>query len=140
MNDLSVVPHGAWPSPITADLVATGGVSLGQVEIHAGTVYWIEGRPAEAGRSVLARRAPGADAEDVTPALFDARRSRIGLRIGHRNGNIDDFDVIIGTALVGHWGATGQQNGREQAQEPRKYKDQFFNRNTSIGWLFVLIQ
>ena len=36
-------------------------------------VYWTEGRPAEAGRNVLVRRAPDGATVDVTPAPFNAR-------------------------------------------------------------------
>ena len=43
-------PYGSWTSPISAALVATGGVRLGEVRASEGSLYRIELRPAEAGR------------------------------------------------------------------------------------------
>lgn len=68
-----VLPYGAWPSPITADLVARAGVRLAAPWIAEGVVWWTEGRPLEAGRVVLVRRLPGARPEDVTPLGFSVR-------------------------------------------------------------------
>jgi dipeptidyl aminopeptidase/acylaminoacyl peptidase len=38
-----------------------------------GAAWWLEGRPAEAGRTVLVRRPAGGEAADVTPEGFDVR-------------------------------------------------------------------
>jgi dipeptidyl aminopeptidase/acylaminoacyl peptidase len=66
-------PYGSWKSPITADLIVAGTVSLDQVVLDGQDVYWLEGRPAEAGRYVVVRRTPHGKTEDVTPAPFNAR-------------------------------------------------------------------
>ena len=47
------LPCGAWPSPLSPERVAAGAVSLAYAGAADGTLYWIEGRPAEKGRSVL---------------------------------------------------------------------------------------
>ena len=68
----AVSPYGSWRSPISADLVASGGVSLSQVQLDGEDVYWIELRPKEGGRNVIVRRRNG-DVEDITPEGLDAR-------------------------------------------------------------------
>jgi dipeptidyl aminopeptidase/acylaminoacyl peptidase len=55
------MPCGAWPSPLSAELAAAGAVALSYAGTHDGTLYWVEGRPAEGGRSAL--MACGADGE-----------------------------------------------------------------------------
>ncbi|MGH2717177.1 MAG: S9 family peptidase, partial [Actinomycetota bacterium] len=69
----STAPHGSWASPISADLVASGGVRLQQVAWSGDDLYWSEGRPNEGGRSVIVRRAPGGGTTEVTPPGFNAR-------------------------------------------------------------------
>ena len=66
-------PYGSWPSPITADLLVEQVVSLGQLAVSGQAVYWLEGRPAEGGRQVVVRWAPGHDPVDVVPPGFSAR-------------------------------------------------------------------
>jgi dipeptidyl aminopeptidase/acylaminoacyl peptidase len=68
----TTAPYGAWRSPISAELVAAGGVSLDEVRVAGGTVHWIEGRPLEGGRQVVCRAAPGGPV-DVIPEGFNAR-------------------------------------------------------------------
>ena len=53
------LPFGSWPSPISAELVAAGGVKLEGVAVSAGDVWWQEIRPADQGRSVLVSSAAG---------------------------------------------------------------------------------
>jgi len=48
-------------------------VSLSGLQVGGEALYWIEGRPAEAGRQVIVRWAPGTDPVDVLPAPFSAR-------------------------------------------------------------------
>jgi dipeptidyl aminopeptidase/acylaminoacyl peptidase len=68
-----VAPYGAWPSPITADMVARMGTRITAPWLSEGIVWWLEMRPAEEGRVVLVRKQPGGDAVDVTPAGFSVR-------------------------------------------------------------------
>ncbi|MGH8884274.1 MAG: S9 family peptidase [Egibacteraceae bacterium] len=68
------VPYGAWPSPVTADLVAGAATRLDQVVLGETVVYWLEGRPAEGGRQVVVARDDGGGApRDVTPAELNVR-------------------------------------------------------------------
>ena len=72
-HDWTVLPYGAWPSPITADAITAGTVGLGGVTVDGPDVYWVEGRPSEGGRSVLVRRTPDGTVSDVTPRPFNVR-------------------------------------------------------------------
>lgn len=67
------MPYGAWPSPITADMVARTGVRLSAPWLEDGVVWWLEGRPVESGRVVLVRKAQDAEPVDVTPPGFSVR-------------------------------------------------------------------
>jgi dipeptidyl aminopeptidase/acylaminoacyl peptidase len=66
-------PYGSWPSPISAARVAAQGLRLGGVAVDGDDLYWLEGRPAEGGRSVLVRRSGGGGVRDVVPAGFNVR-------------------------------------------------------------------
>ena len=66
-------PYGTWPSPISAEAVATQGVRLGSVAVDADDVYWLERRPNEGGRSVLIRRRADGRYEELTPQGFNVR-------------------------------------------------------------------
>ncbi|HEX4941552.1 MAG TPA: prolyl oligopeptidase family serine peptidase [Actinomycetota bacterium] len=66
-------PFGTWRSPISAEMVSAGAVSLMQPHLHEGVAYWLEGRPAEGGRSVLVRADAFSEPEDITPSGFNAR-------------------------------------------------------------------
>jgi dipeptidyl aminopeptidase/acylaminoacyl peptidase len=70
----ATAPYGSWSSPISAELVAAGGVSLDEVRVSQDVVYWVEGRPLEQGRQVICRAVPGSrDPEEVIPDGFNAR-------------------------------------------------------------------
>ncbi|HXU35557.1 MAG TPA: prolyl oligopeptidase family serine peptidase [Blastocatellia bacterium] len=64
---------GSWKSPITSDLIVAGTIGLNEIALDGDDVYWIEGRPSEGGRSVIVRRTPDGNIDDVTPPGFNAR-------------------------------------------------------------------
>ncbi len=68
-----VKPYGSWKSPITSDLMVSETIGLGQIAIDGEDVYWIEGRPAEAGRTVIVRRTPDGQTIDIAPPPFNVR-------------------------------------------------------------------
>ncbi len=72
-NAKTTTPYGAWPSPITADLITGGVVGIGQVSLDDGMVYWTELRPSEGGRTALLRRLADGSIEEVTPEPINVR-------------------------------------------------------------------
>ena len=66
-------PYGSWKSPITTALIVSGAVGLGQVALEDDNVYWVEMRPSEGGRMVIARRNADGTTTDVTPPPYSAR-------------------------------------------------------------------
>jgi hypothetical protein len=69
----ATAPFGTWRSPISAEMVSVGGVALSTLWLEDGSVYWLERRPTEAGRSVVVHAAPFSEPVDVTPSGFDVR-------------------------------------------------------------------
>jgi len=69
----SITPYGAWPSPVTADLITGGVVGIGQVSLDGDILDWSELRPAEGGRTSLMRRLPDGTIEEVTPEPINVR-------------------------------------------------------------------
>lgn len=70
---MTVAPYGSWRSPIDAAKVVAAGIGLGEPAIDGETIYWLESRPAEAGRSVLVVKRPDADQVDLLPAPWNFR-------------------------------------------------------------------
>jgi len=73
LTERIVAPYGTWSSPITAEMVARAGTSLSAPWIEDGTVWFLEGRPAEGGRVVLMRAEVDREPVDVTPSGFNVR-------------------------------------------------------------------
>jgi dipeptidyl aminopeptidase/acylaminoacyl peptidase len=73
MSDAASRPCGSWPSPISAQLVAGGEVSLSELRLVDGATFWIEGRPTDGGRRVLVRADPFSEPADVTPTGYNVR-------------------------------------------------------------------
>ncbi len=69
MAEERVAPYGSWSSPITSDLIVAATIGLGEVALDGETVYWLESRPEEGGRSVLMRRSRSGEIAEVTPPL-----------------------------------------------------------------------
>ena len=47
------MPYGSWPSPISAQALVEGVVGLSGLKSDGEHLLWLEGRPEEAGRTVL---------------------------------------------------------------------------------------
>ena len=69
----TVAPFGAWPSPISAEMLATTTIGLGEATIEDGIAYWLEMRPTEGGRFVVVSGDPHTTPADVTPEGYNAR-------------------------------------------------------------------
>jgi dipeptidyl aminopeptidase/acylaminoacyl peptidase len=73
MTSTSTAPFGAWPSPISAEMVAAGATPLSSVVLDGSDVYWLAGRAAEAGRTTMMRKRGAGAASEVTPLPFNVR-------------------------------------------------------------------
>ena len=74
------LPFGSWPSPITANMITSSSVGMGDLAVSStNELYWKESRPTEGGRQCVVRYAPndsGAserNAVDVTPTDANVR-------------------------------------------------------------------
>jgi dipeptidyl aminopeptidase/acylaminoacyl peptidase len=67
-------PFGSWKSPLTAGIVATSSNVYSEIELaNDGSVYFLERRPSELGRSVVLRSTSVGQIEELTPPGFNAR-------------------------------------------------------------------
>src|SRR6478609_4558036 len=73
MTDPAVAPYGSWRSPIRVDDLVGDNVTLAEPWLDSDDVYWLEGRPAEAGRRVLVRVAADGSVADLTAAPISVR-------------------------------------------------------------------
>ncbi|MGH8581337.1 MAG: S9 family peptidase [Gammaproteobacteria bacterium] len=73
MSGQVIAPYGTWASPITADLIVSKTVGLAEPSLRGASLYWIEQRPDEAGRSALVQRDAAGLVRDVLPAPYNAR-------------------------------------------------------------------
>jgi len=72
-TDRRTLPYGSWPTPITSAVVVARAVGLGEARVDGEQVVWSEARPAEGGRTALARRVPGGPVEELLAADENAR-------------------------------------------------------------------
>ena len=74
MAEVKTAGYGSWKSMITSELVSSSSIRFdGYLEIAGDDIYWIEMRPAEAGRYVLVRCSGDGTASDVNPKPYNAR-------------------------------------------------------------------
>ena len=73
MTQSQSIPCGTWTSPLTPALAAVNAVSLAFASAVGGTLNWIEGRPAEKGRSVWMKRLPTGEVLDALSVEADVR-------------------------------------------------------------------
>jgi hypothetical protein len=112
----TVAPYGSWASPITAESIARGSVTLSAPEVAANAVWWIEGRPTEGGRQVIVRaELDGSGRHDVFGEGFSART-----RVHEYGGGayaVVDGDVVFSNDADGRV-ARGRGRGGERDRRP----------------------
>lgn len=69
----TILPYGRWNSPFSAASVAAGGIRLREPLWDGKTLYWLEGRPQESGRTAIVCRKYDGTIQDLIPAPFNAR-------------------------------------------------------------------
>lgn len=73
MTQPQIAPYGSWTSPITAEMIVAGTIGLSSITLDGEDTYWIEGRAAQAGRSVIVRRTADGTTTDLTPSSLSIR-------------------------------------------------------------------
>jgi dipeptidyl aminopeptidase/acylaminoacyl peptidase len=96
LTEKAVAPYGTWTSPITAEMVASAGRSLGGAWLADSVAWFLEGRPSEGGRVVLMRAPAGGEPVDVTPEGFNVRTT------AHEYGG-GAFCIHAGTAFFSNF-------------------------------------
>src|SRR5262249_49138645 len=66
-------PYGSWKSPITSELIVAQSITLSELCLDGGHVYWLEGRPQEQGRYVVVRADREGRPADAPPPTYNAR-------------------------------------------------------------------
>jgi dipeptidyl aminopeptidase/acylaminoacyl peptidase len=67
------LPYGSWPSPISVEMAVGASHELSEPRPDGDDLYFLESRPAEAGRVVLMRRTGGGTFGDVVPDDMNVR-------------------------------------------------------------------
>ena len=96
MSQPEIAPYGSWGSPISSDLIVQGVVGLKATALDGDSVYWLESRPGEGGRTVIVHRPPDGHTRDVNPEPFNART-----RVHEYGGG--DFVVHGGTVYFSNF-------------------------------------
>jgi dipeptidyl aminopeptidase/acylaminoacyl peptidase len=73
VSDPREAAFGTWASSVSAQMLATAAIDLGEPWLENGVAWWLEERPAEEGRAVIVRSDPWSEPADVTPAGFNVR-------------------------------------------------------------------
>ncbi|MBU2886138.1 S9 family peptidase [Gilvimarinus agarilyticus] len=66
-------PFGTWPSPISASTLTSNALRLSDPQVCEQTVYWIETRADEGGRSVLMQQRLGGEVRELLDASASVR-------------------------------------------------------------------
>jgi dipeptidyl aminopeptidase/acylaminoacyl peptidase len=69
----STLPYGSWPTPITSELVVRSARLPNGLHLDGDDVWWSEGRPEEAGRVAVLRRAADGTVTEAVPTPWSAR-------------------------------------------------------------------
>jgi dipeptidyl aminopeptidase/acylaminoacyl peptidase len=106
-----IAPYGSWTSPITSDMIVAGQVRISDARTDGADVYWLEARPAEAGRCVIVRRDSDGQTRDCTPPPFNVR-SRV-----HEYGG-GAYSVVDGTIYFSNFTDNRLYTQRAPSEEP----------------------
>jgi hypothetical protein len=105
------MPYGSWKSPITSDLIVGQSITLSEVCLDGGKVYWLEGRPQEQGRCVVVWADADGRSTDITPPPYNART-----RVHEYGGG--SWTVRNGTVYFSNFGDGRLYRQESGASEP----------------------
>ncbi len=72
-TERTIVPYGAWESPVSTEMLTTGALRFEGIAVDDGDVYWVESRPDEAGRCAVMRLPADGGMSEVTTPAHNAR-------------------------------------------------------------------
>ncbi len=122
---MTAAPYGSWSSPISAQMLATAGVALGQTWLEDGVATWVESRPSEGGRNVVVKGDPFSSPVDVTPAGFNVRT------MAHEYGG-GAYCVHRGTVVFSNF-----EDQRLWRQDPGGVPEPITREVADGGWRFA---
>ena len=67
--------YGSWESTITPQKIIEGGLRFSEIRSNSSELYFLEGRPEEAGRYVIVKQNSSGKIEDVIPENFNSRNA-----------------------------------------------------------------
>ena len=123
-------PYGSWESPIPIAALVAGVVRLGGPVFDGEDIYWLEGRPEEAGRQVVVRRRPDGSTSDATPPDVNVR-SRVHEYGGGAHA-VDRGEIAYSNWADGRVYAIGAGGGVARVLTPEgafRYADLTFDRS-----------
>jgi dipeptidyl aminopeptidase/acylaminoacyl peptidase len=105
-------PYGAWKSPLTAELIASQSLTLGEVAVDGDDVYWLEVRPSEGGRHAIVRRSAEGTHSELLPAPAEGRApySARSLVYGRGGGSFTVSEGLV--VFVNHANGGGNPDQR----------------------------
>lgn len=73
MSQRSEIPYGSWPTPLTAEVVLSSAIGVGEIAVDGDDIVWSESHPEQAGRIQLVRRSGSGALAELLPDGFSAR-------------------------------------------------------------------
>src|SRR5882672_5757454 len=70
---VKIAPYGTWTSPISPAGAAAAHTDPQWTQLHAGSVWWAESRPAEGGRLALLRETAGGEPVELLGPSWNVR-------------------------------------------------------------------
>ena len=96
----TIAPYGSWRSPVTARLIAEGGVGIAWPQSVGESLYWVELRPTEDGRYVVVRRDAAGAVADVTFGACPTEAGAHDVTATVRNSSSAPRDYVITVSWV----------------------------------------
>ncbi|MEJ7720143.1 MAG: hypothetical protein WKF58_06695 [Ilumatobacteraceae bacterium] len=95
------LPHGSWPSPITAASLVAGAATVVEVRADGHDIWWSESRPDEGGRLQLVRRSASGSIDELFPPPTDAEAWNARTALHEYGGGA--WNVRDGVVLFSNW-------------------------------------
>ena len=75
MSNKVKLQYGSWDSSITSDLIVNGGIKFSEIRSDSDDIYFLEGRPEEAGRYVIMKKTLDGKITDMIPKDYNSRNA-----------------------------------------------------------------